>query len=296
MRVAVTGGSGNVGSAVAKRLIDAGHQVLVLDKKAPRYEGAKFIYLDLRDRQILQPALDGCDAVVHLGELPNSGAGDSPQDVFARNTSTGSTVFQTCADLKIARVIYTSTCQVYGLWGNDKKQESVRINALPMDETQPLNPQNAYALSKVANEGYAKLMTLHHGLSVAAFRLPHVMQDRWMDRYLSWVQNNPKHYSEGHDGYWTFIHGADVADAYLLALEQPRPGFEAYHLFSPDIIGFVPLRQRIDELKITNFPVLPDDWPDTAAPVTCAKALDHFGWRATRSWSFITSPEYQSDK
>ncbi len=293
MKIAVTGGAGRIGSAVSERLLGKGHQVLVLDKKAPRFTGAKHVYLDLRDRQILQPVLEGCDAVIHLGELPNAGAGESPLDVFTRNTATGSMVMQTCADLRIPRLIYSSTCQVYGLWGNRREpNRSLRFEKVPMDETQSLQPQNEYGLSKVANEGFAKLLADRGDLSVAVFRLPWTAQGRHLQYWIEWYRNSPNVKPDDHyDGFWTFVHVEDVATAFELALEKPRPGFEAYHLFANDIAGTQPLRERLPVVGFDQMLQLPADWPDLAAPVTCAKALDHFGWKPQHSWASIIASQ-----
>ncbi len=290
MRIAVTGGSGNIGTVVARRFIERGDEVIILDRKAPRVEGAKFLFIDLRDRQFLQPAIEKCDAVVHLGEIPNAAAGESPHDVFVRNCAAGSTVLQVCADLKIPRVIYTSSCQVYGFWGGgDEPWKSISMHRLPMDETQPVHPMNPYSLAKVAIENYAAMLAHSQGLSTAAFRLPVVMQKKWSSRWVDWMRNTPKSYRESFDGFWTFVHAEDVADAYALAVDKPRPGFEAYHLFAPDILGFEPLRERLADRNVINVPALPSDWPALAAPVTTAKVREHFGWEAKYSFARIAA-------
>ena len=290
MRIAVTGGSGNIGTVVAKRFIARGDEVVILDRKAPRAEGARFVFIDLRDRQFVQPVLEKCDAVIHLGEIPNAGGGESPHDVFVRNCAAGSTVLQVCADLKIPRVLYTSSAQVYGFWGGgDDRWRTLQMEKLPMDETQPLKPMNPYALAKVSLERYAEILAREQNLSVAAFRLPAVTQPRWSKRWMEWINRTPKSYREQFDGFWTFVHVEDVATAYELAIDKPRPGYEAYHLVSPDIIGVEPLQERLDDMKITNIPPLPSGWPANAAPVTCAKAREHFGWEPQHTFAKLTT-------
>ena len=77
--------------------------------------------------------------------MPSIHAGPTPRDVWADNTRAGSVVLQTAADLKLPRVIYTSTCQVYGMWEGASPAVPQR---LPFDETHPLAPGNAYAMWK----------------------------------------------------------------------------------------------------------------------------------------------------
>lgn len=281
MKVAVTGGSGQIGSHVVRRFAEAGHEVLILDKRAPRERLGRFIFIDLRDRQFLQPVLEGCDAVLHLGEIPNAGAGESPHDVYVRNTAAGSTVLQTCFDLKIPRVIYTSSAQVYGLWGGEPDASQITLAKVPMDETQPLLPTNPYALAKVANEGFAQILG-KAGMSVATFRFPRVVDARFGGRWVRWMTSHPDWYKESFDGYGSFLDSRDAADAYLLAVEKPRPGYEAYHLVAPDVLGTAPIRERLDAWGIPQS-ILPPDWPSHAVPISCEKARSHFGWEAKRT-------------
>lgn len=289
MRIAVTGGSGNVGSVVTRRLIELNHEVIVLDKRPPRAEGTRFVYVDLRNREILQPAIEGCDAVVHLGELSHQYAGESPQQVYATNCAIGSTVIQTAADLKIPRFIYTSSCQAYGHWGGGVDGMRLPVEKFPMDETHPLRPMNPYGLAKASNEQFAAIVSRRSGMSVAIFRLPYVLPEQHAGR---WVRSDRRQYdvfSENAEGFWTFVHSDDVADAYAKATQTLRPGCEAYHFVSRDIAGSIPLRERIATAGLTHLPRLPSDWPTHAAPVSTAKAREHFGWEPKHSWASIAA-------
>lgn len=285
LRIVVTGGSGNIGTAVVRELLSRGHEVVILDRKAPRVKDVRFVYADLRDRHVVQPAIEGAHAVIHLGEIPSEGAGISPQDVFATNVAAGSVVLQTAADLGVGRVIYTSTCQVYGMWGWADRQ--FYPPKFPMDESLPLNPRNAYSLGKVANEGYCRLMADRHGLSVAVMRLPLVIDGgRWMKQIVLWSKD-PEWYIDHHDGLWTFIHIEDVASCYAKAVEVEHhvAGVEAYNLFADDILGVEPLRQRLAGLACPELPPLPDDWPERAAPVDTSKARNRFGWAPRHTYT-----------
>ena len=99
LRVVVTGGSGRIGSVLVRRLIEQGHAVTNVDRRPP--DGApaqaKFVFADLRQREILQPIFEQCDVVCHLGEIPNASGPLPPEQIFAHNTAVGSTVLQTAA-------------------------------------------------------------------------------------------------------------------------------------------------------------------------------------------------------
>jgi nucleoside-diphosphate-sugar epimerase len=278
LRIVVTGGSGRIGTAVVQRLLEHGHSPIVLDRRAP-HANVPFVFIDLRDRQALQPVLEGADGVIHLGEVPHQHAGESPHDVYVRNTATGSTVLQTAADLKIPRFIYTSSAQVYGIWGSGlegyTKHRPVKF---PIDESQPLSPTNVYALAKAANEGYARILAEKQGFNVAVFRLPHVIGAHHLKMIARWPTGGPSWAREETDGIWTYLHDKDAADAYVAALNQIRPGFEAYNLAAADIKGPTPLRERLAAMPVSHWPPLPADWPERGSPVSTEKARLHFGW------------------
>jgi nucleoside-diphosphate-sugar epimerase len=274
LKIAVTGGSGHIGRAVVKHLVERGHQVWNLDRQQSPDRLARFIYVDLGQREQVQPIFEQVDAVCHLGEIANVRLG-GPDQVYSTNTRIGATVLQTAADLQMKRFVYCSSCQVYGVWGEGDSLVAPRY--LPVDEAHPHQPQNAYALAKSANERYAELVAARNGLSVAAVRLPWVMRgsdDGNWDRFVGWMINGN---NDPREGLCTYISVTDAARAFALVLENPRPGFEAYHFTAAEVFSGKPIRQRLLE-TFPDYPPLPVDWPKFKAPVSLEKARQHFGW------------------
>jgi len=281
LRVVVTGGSGNIGSKVIQQLVERGHEVVNIDQRQARkpVPGVRFVYADLRERHQFQPAFEGMDAVCHLGEIPQALTSMSPSDLFATNTRIGSSVLQTAADLGIGRVVYTSTCQVYGHWGDNF--DRLTLTRFPMDETEPLRPQNQYALSKVANESYAQFVSVETKLAVSIFRFPAVMQFEHLEpRWVRWMERD----RGPAEGFSTYLHVKDAARAYVMAVEsQTLPaGCEAYHFTASDVMSRMPIRERF-ALYNPGVPPLPQDWPDFKSIVSCEKARRHLGWEPTYS-------------
>lgn len=275
MRIAVTGGSGLIGSAVVRELMNRGHSVINLDLRQARDPVTRFVYLDLRNREILQQVLEDVEVVVHLGEIPHIGE-RSHQQVYTTNTAIGATVLQTAADLKLRRAIYTSTCQVYGTWGGKRTPPVM----LPLDETHPLRPQNGYALSKKANEEFSRLMTDHHGLNVSVFRLPWVTGEHMLRRIRGWMRGGPQEGPSLEMG--TYVYTGDVARAYALAIEKDLPGWEVYHLSAEDIALVEPL-PVVHRKYLSDYPPLPADWPDYRSPMDTTRARQALGW--SPQWS-----------
>jgi len=194
----------------------------------------------------------------------------SLEDHFIHNTTVGAVVMQTAADLKIQRLIYTSTCQVYGFWGDPVFPPK----CLPLDETHPYQPSNVYACAKVANEQLAYMVSRAHGLSIAIFRFPAVWwRGNESGAEMSWFDGMV----QGGDGCGTYVGREDAARAFALALEHPRPGCEAYHFSAPEVLSSLPLTELIEKHN-PGFPKLPADWPGIKSPVICDKAKEHFGW------------------
>lgn len=273
LRIAVTGGSGRIGRHVVKCLLARGHSVINLDRIQPREPSARLCFVDLRKREQVQPLLEQVEAVCHLGEIPGLMGSRPPEEVYAHNTQAGSVVLQTAADLKLRRVVYTSTCQVYGCFG-DPVIPPVR---LPFDETHPLLPQNAYAMSKVANEGYARFLAHYRNLSIAIFRFPSVwdwdMKDMHDDHLWTWLRRASGKVSD----LATYLHVTDAALAYALAVENPLPGCEAYHFAARDVFSSAPIRDRIEKHH-PDYPAPATDWPAYASLLLCTKAKEHLGW------------------
>jgi nucleoside-diphosphate-sugar epimerase len=275
LRVAVTGGAGRIGTSVVKALLARGHEVIALDRRQPRERLCKFHFVDLRIREYVQPVLEGCNAVVHLGEIPHLNSGASPEETYADNTRIGANVMQTTADLGIKRLIYTSTCQVYGAWG----WPICAPASLPIDESLPLRPQNAYAASKVANEGYSRVLADTTDMSVTVIRMPWVVQEDH-ERMRRWVARDPNAPVEG---LGTYVHVSDVARAYVLAVEKGEPGWQPYHLSAAKVRLNIGLHEFL-ERHFPTWPKLPSDWPEQKSPLLLTRAQTGLGWEPT--WDF----------
>lgn len=280
-RVVVTGGSGRIGSRLVARLASLGHEVVVIDRNRPSEPHGRWVYADGRDRATLQPIFEHAYAVFHLGELPNDRAAASPHEVYLANTAVASTVLETACDLKVPRFVYTSSCQVYGLWGGVYDPHRVRPLTLPMTEAQPVHPRNGYAAGKVAGELYARMLAEVRGFSASIFRFPATMDGEW----LWWYRKDDRRWRRAvheTDGLWTWLHIDDAVEAYVLAMEHQKPGVEEYHFSAPDIIGTMPLVERMPELP-AGWPALPEN-SGTRSMLDCTKAREKLGWQATRTF------------
>lgn len=149
MHVLVAGGAGYIGSHVVVALMDAGHQVTVLDdlstgRRMNLFEGNGFVEGDIRDADLLKRlfAATQYDAIVHLAAL--KAAGDSMKDpqTFADHNIAGSiNLINAANEAGVRHVLFSSSAATYG----DPQY-------LPMDEKHPLDPTNFYGFTKLKVE------------------------------------------------------------------------------------------------------------------------------------------------
>lgn len=273
LRIAVTGGSGRIGTALVRHLSECGHEVTNIDRHEPQSNAGSFVQADLRNRTAIEPIFRACNAVCHLGEHPGVGR-LKPEEAFSHNTAAGSTVMQTAADAGVRRIVYTSSCQVYGAWGHP----TFPLERLPIDETYPLRTTNAYAASKAANELFARMLALASpALSIAIFRFPAVMYCESGARKRASLVELAK--TRGTDGYCSYLAMPDAADAYARALEAEFSGCEAFHFGAPDIFGAMPITAWLQR-HAPEWPAPPPDYPPFQGPLDCRKAHRLLGWRA----------------
>jgi UDP-glucose 4-epimerase len=281
-RIAITGVSGMVGQVVARRLAKGGHELVMFDRRrtdATLPQGT-FIECDLRERDRVAQAIAGVRTVIHIGEIPNVGNGYADSEVFESNVAACRSMLDAAVAAGARRFIYTSSCQYYGYWGNSDFDRERTPARWPIDEFQPAMPRNAYAHSKAMNELACLETSARTGLEVFMFRLPWVVPHH-LDQRLrdSWSTSDPRHV----DGFWTYVHVDDAAEAYALGAADDRPlepmpsRCEAFHFASDESRGPLPVREKLAKFT-PGFHPLPEDWPPTRPPLTCAKAARYLGW------------------
>jgi nucleoside-diphosphate-sugar epimerase len=161
---------------------------------------------------------------------------------------------------------------VYGCWGHGPHVVPPRV--LPMDETMRVNPQNVYALSKVANEEYARVVAEQKNLPVSVLRFPWVVMEQPSENWYRGMERS----TGPLEGLGTYLHAEDAAQALERAMESDRRGFQVYHFTADDVFSATPLRERLLRTQ-PDYPPLPVDWPDYRSPVICDKAKGDLGWK-----------------
>jgi UDP-glucose 4-epimerase len=167
LKLLVTGGAGYVGSVVTAELLAAGNRVVVYDnlsrgRRVAVPEGAEFVEGDVEDRQLLARTLQNssAEAVLHFAALIEAGESMKvPERYFRNNTAAALVLLETMLEAGVKKFIFSSTAAVYGNPVN-----------VPIEESDPLIPTNAYGESKLLVERMLEWMNRIHGLRYASLR------------------------------------------------------------------------------------------------------------------------------
>jgi UDP-glucose 4-epimerase len=237
MRVLVTGAAGFVGYAVAALLVDQGHQVTgltrlgvsALPKGVARLEG------DLRIPETLPHSVAEVDAVCHLAGLTKvRESRTDPVDYWRTNLGGTLAILDRLASAHAGRLVLASTCTVYG-----EQAEQ------PISETAPVTPSNPYGTSKLAADQAAADLAATGAIGAISLRafnvagaLPgHPDRDttRLIPQLLAVQQGRAPELVVNGDATAVrdFVHVADMAAAFVLALHACEPGsWRAYNVGS----------------------------------------------------------------
>jgi len=165
-RMLVTGAAGFIGSAVARRLLEGGHDVATIDNLSSGHadnipSGCTAVIADLRERDTLA-VLGGrrFDAIYHIaGQSGGVPSFDDPVYDLQANVQSTLLLLDYAKRTECPTIVYASSMAVYG-----------DPSRLPAVEGDPLDPKTFYAVGKVASESYLRLYA-EQGLACTALRL-----------------------------------------------------------------------------------------------------------------------------
>lgn len=174
MKSLVTGGAGFIGSHLVDKLLELGHEVIVIDNEYsdvheqfywnPKAQNYKY---DIRDYENTRPLYEGVDYVFHIAaEARIQPAILNPIEAVSINCVGTATVLQCSREAGVQKVMYSSTSSGYG------------FNESPNHENQPDDCLNPYSVSKVAGEKLCKMYTKLFGLKTVVFRYFNVYGER----------------------------------------------------------------------------------------------------------------------
>ncbi len=166
MKTLITGVAGFLGSALAQKLINDGHEVLGLDdlstgKEAAIPSGVQFELGDMLDRPKLWTLLQGVECVYHLAaKVAVQESILYPREYNSTNVGGTVSVMEAMRDVGVKRVVFTSSGAVYG----------AQI-AQPLHEDMVTAPDSPYGVSKLSAEYYVKTIGKLWGIETVTLRI-----------------------------------------------------------------------------------------------------------------------------
>jgi dTDP-glucose 4,6-dehydratase/UDP-glucose 4-epimerase len=154
VRILITGGTGFIGSALARRLVELGHDVIALDSGSRSRPGSleglpiEIRHGDVRDLDAVREAARRVDAVAHLAAIQGTANFyRKPYEVLDVNLRGTLNVAQACAENGVGRLFFSSSSEIYGVPARFPTPESE-----PAVIPDVLNPRYSYGGSKLAGE------------------------------------------------------------------------------------------------------------------------------------------------
>lgn len=271
--VLVTGGLGFIGSNLAIELVRLGARVTVLDSLIPVHGGNLFNVApvhdhvtvnvsDMRDADSLNILVQERDYIFHLaGQVSHGDSMRDPQLDLGVNAVSTINLVEACRHHNpTARLVYTSTRQVYGV-----------PSSLPVREDHPTTPVDVNGINKLAAEYYHLLYDSVYGIQSSVLRLTNTYGPRQQIRNdrQSFIGIMIRQALRGEElrifgtgeQIRDFNYVDDVVEALLLAATTDACQGRVWNLGAPDhysLLDFVSILSELCEVRYTRVP-FPED-------------------------------------
>jgi len=259
-QVLITGGLGFIGSTLARRLVDHGARVTLVDSLIPEYGGNLFNIAgiedrvrvnisDVRDEHSLKYLVQGQDYLFNLaGQTSHLDSMADPYTDLEINCRAQLSILETCRKYNPAiKVVFASTRQLYG-----------KPDYLPVDEKQLLRPVDVNGINKMAGEWYHILYNNVYGIRACALRLTNTYGPRMRVKdarqtFLGiWIklliEGQPFEVWEGHQ-LRDFTYVDDAVEAFLLAALDDGTNGRTINLGGAEVISLKDLAQLLVEVN-----------------------------------------------
>lgn len=258
--ILITGGLGFIGSNLARRLINLGAAVTLIDSLIPLYGGNPFNIHDLsgrvtvnvsdvRDPYAMAYLIQGKDYLFNLaGQTSHMDSMTNPQTDLDINASAQLSILEACRQHNpTIKIVFASTRQLYG-----------KPEYLPVDENHPIRPVDVNGINKLAGEWYHLLYNNVYHIRACALRLTNTygpgmrVKDARQTFLGIWIRNLilGKPIQVFGDGLQLrdFNYVDDVVEALLMAAVQPEADGKVFNLGSHEYINLKDLAAIMVEL------------------------------------------------
>ncbi|MGW3407786.1 NAD-dependent epimerase/dehydratase family protein [Streptomyces sp. NPDC000888] len=255
MRVLVTGAAGHIGQHVLDELFAASYEYEIVATDVVPFEApsAERVHIgDLQDPDLVRKAVDGVQAVVHLGAIPHPNTAD-PSALFATNCLTAHRVLDEAGRAGVRRIVAASSMAAVGLAWSPVPVSPLYV---PLDEEHPLLIRDPYGLSKAVLEETARSTHRRWGTDIVCLRFPFTGSGERLHGQLAKVAADPG--AHRHD-LWGWLHTRDAAAVVHRALRADFTGCHVLNVAAADTSSPLPTAELMDRFHpdVPTFSALP---------------------------------------
>ena len=259
-RALITGGLGFIGSNLARRLVDLGAHVLLVDSLIPEYGGSLYNIVgiedkiqvnisDVRDEHSMRYIVQGQDYLFNLaGQTSHLDSMADPETDLEINCRAQLSILEACRKYnpKI-KIVFASTRQIYG-----------KPEYLPVDERHLLRPVDVNGINKMAGEWYHILYNNVHDLRACALRLTNTIGPRmrvkdarqtFLGIWVRLVLEGKPFEVWGGEQLRDFNYVDDAVDAFLMAAASDDANGQVLNLGDPGVISLKDLAELLVEVN-----------------------------------------------
>lgn len=270
MKIAVTGGNGDMGRSLIPYLLEQGHTVVSIDRAMPatNIAGVNFLVADTRDFGQFIASIRGCDALVHLAAIRSPENHPDPV-IYADNTVGSYNALSAASTLEIKRVCLASSINAIG----GAFSRSPRYDYFPVDESHPTYAEDPYSLSKWVLEQQGDAFARRfEWMTIASLRFHWLLDDN-----AKAVQGTANIGEFGIRHLWAYTVLGEASRACLLSLTADFTGHEVFYIAAPHTASTKPSL----ELARRYYPhtEIRGNLSNHTSFFNCAKAGRLLGWK-----------------
>lgn len=175
MKIAITGGTGNVGRQALDALSD--HDLTAMARSDPGDLDVELVELDVADRERFREAVSGHDVLLHLAANPSPDA--EWDDVVEPNVEGVYNAYEAARINDVDRVVFASTNHVANMYNaaDPAEPESTRADPRTVAVDDPPRPDSYYAVTKVFGEAMGAYYAERYGMEVLNLRIGWLLED-----------------------------------------------------------------------------------------------------------------------
>lgn len=292
MKVLITGGNGKLAAYII-RALEKEHELVLFARRQPDASFAHHPWIqgDLTDFAACQQAVDGVDAIQHIGAQPwpvdhpamrerAAEQGYEFDATFKSNMLGTYYLMQAAVEADVKTVVMAGSNCALG-HGFRISGTPFPIERLPIDETHPTWPEDSYSFTKRASEDHLASYSRAYGIHTYVTRIAGVCPEERRKQ----IAANAKPVTGWSDWLWCWVGSEDVAEAHRLLMEKAEtlPTHDVYFLNADDTSCLEPSAEIIERFRPDLLPIV-EKLEGHQSLLNCDKLKNAVGWEHKTSW------------